>query len=119
MIGAGKSGRSFFVPGAVGERPIDGGKLPRPFAAAVQSDAAALARIGVVLKRDAAGVASPAALKGWEFLKPDGSIGICSWCQREQGVSPQAGESHGICPEHFRAQMQRVHELNREGQVAA
>lgn len=42
-------------------------------------------------------------LKPWQFSKPNGLVGICSWCQAELNVKPQPGESHGICPRHHAA----------------
>lgn len=37
----------------------------------------------------------------WQFLKPDGTVGICSWCERDQGHSPSPHDTHGICPSHL------------------
>ena len=42
-----------------------------------------------------------AQLKAWEFMKPDGAVDICSWCQVEHKAVPQQGESHGVCPRHL------------------
>lgn len=30
----------------------------------------------------------------------------CAWCQKEQEISPQPGESHGICQNHMRGELQ-------------
>jgi hypothetical protein len=40
------------------------------------------------------------SLPAWQFIRPDGSIGICAWCQADQGVKPEPHQSHGICPQH-------------------
>lgn len=40
-------------------------------------------------------------LQPWEFLKPDGAIGICSWCEQQHKHVPAPGASHGICPRHL------------------
>lgn len=39
-------------------------------------------------------------LQAWEFVKPNGAVGVCAWCQKEFSVKPKPGESHGICPKH-------------------
>ena len=44
----------------------------------------------------------------WEFLKPDGRVGVCAWCQKEQGVAPRVGESHGICAAHLKGMLAEV-----------
>lgn len=28
------------------------------------------------------------------------TVNPCTWCQKENGIIPKAGESHGICPRH-------------------
>lgn len=43
------------------------------------------------------------ALKPWEYINRDGKAVPCAWCQRDQGIMPRAGESHGICTMHQRA----------------
>ncbi len=43
-------------------------------------------------------------MKSWQFINGAGQVVPCAWCQRDQGVEPQAGEaSHGICPAHAKA----------------
>lgn len=70
-----------------------------------------LARIfsaaGVVLRRDAAGVATVQKLDPWQFARPDGSVGVCSWCEREHGHQPDS-TSHGVCPRHFSALLEEA-----------
>ena len=75
-----------------------------------EADARQLLRLGgsLAIAADEVGAAvrlweqihAPAP-KAWEFRKPDGSLGICSWCQKEQAVQPQPHESHGICQKHL------------------
>lgn len=36
-----------------------------------------------------------------EYRRPDGSLGICAWCQAEFKVKPGPDESHGICARHL------------------
>ena len=53
------------------------------------------------------------SLPAWQFVKPDGSVGVCAWCQQEQSVVPMPHESHGICPRHLneqKAQLRRMQE---------
>lgn len=54
-------------------------------------------------------------LPAWQWVKPDGTVGICAWCQQEQNVAPSPGESHGICPRHLERQKAelRAMQLNR------
>ena len=57
-------------------------------------------------------------LQPWQWLKRDGNIGICAWCQKEQGVKPNPAESHGICPKHdaaVRAELAMVSAAIRPG----
>lgn len=44
----------------------------------------------------------------WMFARPDNSLGICAWCQQEQGVQPKPDESHGICPHHKTMMLERT-----------
>ena len=47
-------------------------------------------------------------MKPWEYLNPDGKTVPCAWCQQEQGVAPQPGESHGICQKHFLEELAKL-----------
>lgn len=47
-------------------------------------------------------------VKPWQFINPKGAIVACAWCQKEQGVAPLAGESHGICPSHMDAELAKI-----------
>lgn len=47
-------------------------------------------------------------LEPWQFLKPDGSTGICSWCEKEHGHAPTELASHGICGRHLQSMRQEV-----------
>jgi len=48
---------------------------------------------------------------------------VCAWCQKESGIEPKAGESHGICQAHmmqelaFMKQMIDVHDETLESLV--
>lgn len=48
------------------------------------------------------------SLPAWKFVRSDGTVGICAWCQREQGVARAPGESHTICPRHRDEQLAGV-----------
>ena len=36
----------------------------------------------------------------------------CSWCQKEQGIKPLPGESHGICEKHKAEFLDQLKEIN-------
>jgi hypothetical protein len=46
------------------------------------------------------------------YVRRDGTVGICSWCQQERGVRPRRGESHGICLRHKREVLGQIGETS-------
>lgn len=47
-------------------------------------------------------------MRSFEFVNRRGEVRPCAWCQREQGVPPANGETHGICPRHTREVLAQV-----------
>jgi hypothetical protein len=47
-------------------------------------------------------------MNAWEYVNGAGAVIPCAWCQQEQGVKPQAGESHGICQRHAKAMLATI-----------
>jgi len=39
----------------------------------------------------------------WEYHvpKPEPLTFVCAWCQSEQKIKPEPGQSHGICKMHY------------------
>lgn len=72
------------------------------------SDASILAGLGLALQRSPDGVAQPVSLQPWQYIRRDGLVGVCAWCQKERGVTPSPGESHGICPGHAELHMAQL-----------
>jgi hypothetical protein len=57
-----------------------------------------------IVCQEVAGQMLGRTLPAWQYVKPDGTVGVCAWCQHEHGQPPAPGESHGICPRHAKAQ---------------